>query len=274
MEKVSSSEILRYFSNLPVLEHYQEATEKVGLWNSEEIVFSKAFPNRNLRLLELGCGTGRISFGLWKKGYTQITATDFSKPMIQRARRLNNKFKTEIIFKKEDATDLNFGDESFEGAIFGFNGLMQIPGRKNRLLAMREIQRVLVTGSYFVFTSHDRMMPKWKKFWTVERKKWRKGQQNSELLEFGDRFEETPRGKLFIHVPDVEDVRSDLVKAGFSVERDIVKSKISKETNLVNQYSDDCRFWIARKKIGYLPRHSISMCMVATRVAGPVILTL
>jgi ubiquinone/menaquinone biosynthesis C-methylase UbiE len=95
--------------------------------------------------------------------------------MIQRARRLNNKFKTEIIFKKEDATDLNFGDESFEGAIFGFNGLMQIPGRKNRLLAMREIQRVLVTGSYFVFTSHDRMMPKWKKFWTVERKNGDKG---------------------------------------------------------------------------------------------------
>lgn len=248
MEKVSSSEILKYFSNLPVLEHYQEATEKVGLWNSEEIVFSKTFPNRNLRLLELGCGTGRISFGLWKKGYSTLTATDFSKPMIQRARRLNNKFKTEIIFKKEDATDLNFGDESFEGAIFGFNGLMQIPGRKNRIQALQEIQRVLVPGSYFVFTSHDRMMPKWKKFWTVERKKWRKGQQNSELLEFGDRFEETPRGKLFIHVPDVEDVRSDLVKAGFSVERDIVKSKISKETNLVNQYSDDCRFWIARKK--------------------------
>ena len=90
-------------------------------------------------------------------------------------------------------------------------------------------------------------MPKQKKFWAKEQKKWKKGQQNSELLEFGDRYEETSAGKLYIHVPDVEDIRSDLIESGFSVERDIVKSKISKESKLVYEYSDDCRFWIARK---------------------------
>ena len=131
MGKVSSCEILRYFSNLPVLDHYQEATENVGLWNSEDIVFSKTFTDRNLKLLELGCGAGRISFGLWKKGYKKLTATDFSKPMIKRAVNLNKKFKTQITFKVEDATSLSFDNESFEGAIFGFNGLMQIPGRNN-----------------------------------------------------------------------------------------------------------------------------------------------
>jgi ubiquinone/menaquinone biosynthesis C-methylase UbiE len=248
MGKVSSSEIQKYFSNSPVLDHYQEATEQVGLWNSERIVFSKTFSDPDLKLLEIGCGAGRISFGLWKKGYSNLTATDFSKAMVKRSRILNQKFKTEISFQVEDATDLSFGDNSFDGAIFGFNGLMQIPGRENRLQAMREIQRVLNPGSYFVFTTHDQAMPKWKKFWANERKKWKKGQQNPELLEFGDRFEETPRGKLFIHVPDVGDVRSDLMAAGFSVERDIVKSKICEESKLVNQYSDDCRFWIARKK--------------------------
>jgi ubiquinone/menaquinone biosynthesis C-methylase UbiE len=248
MGKVSSSEIQKYFSNSPVLDHYQEATEQVGLWNSEKIVFSKTFSDPDLKLLEIGCGAGRISFGLWKKGYSNLTATDFSKAMVKRSRILNQKFKTEISFQVEDATDLSFGDNSFDGAIFGFNGLMQIPGRENRLQAMREIQRVLKPASYFVFTTHDQAMPKWKKFWVNERKKWKKGQQNPELLEFGDRFEETPRGKLFIHVPDVGDIRSDLMAAGFSVERDIVKSKICEESKLVNQYSDDCRFWIARKK--------------------------
>jgi ubiquinone/menaquinone biosynthesis C-methylase UbiE len=248
MGKVSSSEIQKYFSNSPVLDHYQEATEQVGLWNSERMVFSKTFSDPDLKLLEIGCGAGRISFGLWKKGYSNLTATDFSKAMVKRSRILNQKFKTEISFQVEDATDLSFGDNSFDGAIFGFNGLMQIPGRENRLQALREIQRVLNPGSYFVFTTHDQAMPKWKKFWANERKKWKKGQQNPELLEFGDRFEETPRGKLFIHVPDVGDVRSDLMAAGFSVERDIVKSKICEESKLVNQYSDDCRFWIARKK--------------------------
>ncbi len=248
MGKVSSSEILSYFSKAPVLEHYQEATKQVGLWKSEKIVFSKTFSDRKLKLLELGCGTGRISFGLWKKGYTNLTATDFSRAMIKRARILNQNFKTKITFEVEDATGLSFNDDSFDGMIFGFNGLMQIPGRQNRLQAMREAQRLLRPGSYFVFTTHDQSMPKWRKFWALERKKWKKGGQNAELLEFGDRFEETPRGKLYIHVPDVEDVRSDLITAGFSVERDIVKSKICQESKLVNEYSDDCRFWIARKK--------------------------
>lgn len=248
MGKVSSSEILNYFSDSSVLEHYQKATEQVGLWDSEKIVFSKTFPDPELNLLELGCGTGRISFGLWKRGYTNLMASDFSKPMIKRARILNKKLKTEITFQVEDATALSFSNDSFDGAIFGFNGLMQIPGRKNRFQAMQEIQRVLKPGSFFVFTTHDQSMPKWKKFWALERKKWKKGEQNPELLEFGDRFEETPRGKLYIHVPDVGDIRSDLQAAGFSVERDIVKSKICEESKLVNEYSDDCRFWIARKK--------------------------
>jgi len=248
MGKVSSSEILNYFSDSSVLEHYQKATEQVGLWDSEKIVFSKTFADLELNLLELGCGTGRISIGLWKRGYTKLMASDFSKPMIKRARILNKKFKTEITFQVEDATALSFSNDSFDGAIFGFNGLMQIPGRKNRFQAMQEIQRVLKSGSFFVFTTHDQSMPKWKKFWALERKKWKKGEQNPELLEFGDRFEETPRGKLYIHVPDVGDIRSDLQAAGFSVERDIVKSKICEESKLVNEYSDDCRFWIARKK--------------------------
>ena len=248
MGKVSSSEILNYFSDSSVLEHYQKATEQVGLWDSEKIVFSKTFPDLDLNLLELGCGAGRISFGLWKRGYTNLMASDFSKPMIKRARILNKKLKTEITFQVEDATALSFSNDSFDGAIFGFNGLMQIPGRKNRFQAMQEIQRVLKPGSFFVFTTHDQSMPKWKKFWALERKKWKKGEQNQELLEFGDRFEETPRGKLYIHVPDVGDIRSDLQVAGFSVERDIVKSKICEESKLVNEYSDDCRFWIARKK--------------------------
>ena len=247
-EKVSSKEVLQYYQTKKVLEHYEEATRRIGLWKSEELVFRQAFSSEQGSLLELGCGTGRIAFSLWSLGYEKIWATDFSSKMIRSSLAINSVRRTGIHFEKQDARNMSFEDQSFHGIIFGFNGLMQIPGSQNRSQAMQEVFRLLKPNGKFVFTTHDRSMPKWKKFWTVERKKWRKGQQNTELLEFGDRFEETPRGKLFIHVPDVEDVRSDLVKAGFSVERDIVKSKISKETNLVNQYSDDCRFWIARKK--------------------------
>jgi hypothetical protein len=58
-------------------------------------------------------------------------------------------------------------------------------------------------GGRFVFTSHDRWIPKWKKFWENEQKKMANWACRIKLLiEFGDRYGETPTGRLFIHVPD------------------------------------------------------------------------
>ena len=223
------------------------AATSVGMWLSEEKVFGRVFPDKNFSLLELGCGCGRIASGMWQSGYTNILATDFSRKMIERARRMARILGYGIHFRVEDAKSLSFDDDLFDGAIFGFNGLMQIPGRLNRVRAMSEVFRVLRKGSYFVFTSHDRDAAKWKKFWKRERMIWRKGRQKQELLEFGDRFEETDMGELFIHVPTREEVRKDLRKVGFKVELDVLRSQLANESLRVREFSDDCRFWIARK---------------------------
>ena len=142
---------------------------------------------------------------------------------------------------------MNLEDESFHGVIFGFNGLMQIPGSQGRNQAMKEVFRVLKPGGKFVFTTHDRSMPKWKKFWHKERKKWRKGIEDKTLLEFGDRFEETSKGRLYLHVPEISEIRRSLTQIGFIVEKDLLRSKIATESKLVNEYSDECRFWVSRK---------------------------
>jgi hypothetical protein len=71
--------------------------------------------------------------------------------------------------------------------------------------------------------------------------------QDAALLEFGDRFEETPKGKLYIHVPEISEIRKALKQIGFVVEQDVLRSKIATESKLVNEYSDECRFWVARK---------------------------
>ena len=246
-EKVSSKEVLQYYQSKKVLEHYEEATRRIGLWKSEEIVFRQAFPSEEGSLLELGCGTGRIAFSLWSLGYKKIWATDFSSKMIRSSLAFNSVRKSGIHFEKQDARNMSFEDQSFHGIIFGFNGLMQIPGTQSRGQAMQEVFRLLKPGGKFVFTTHDRSMPKWKKFWLNERKKWRRGLQDEDLLEFGDRFEETPKGKLYIHVPEISEIRKALKQIGFVVEQDVLRSKIATESKLVNEYSDECRFWVARK---------------------------
>ena len=81
----------------------------------------------------------------------------------------------------------------------------------------------------------------------MERKLWRKNQQGEKLLEFGDRYEETVRGMLYLHVPDIAEIKKDLKENGFVLEYDQMRSSIADESELVKKYSDDCRFWVARK---------------------------
>lgn len=248
-EQVNEKKVLSYFENRSVLDHYEEATRRVGLWTSEELVFKQSFPELSASLLELGCGVGRISFSLWMMGYDDLTATDVSKKMIRRALSIQKERRSGIHFDQEDATKLSFSSGLFDGIIFGFNGLMQIPHRENRQKALRECFRVLRPGGRFVFTSHDRMIPKWRKFWENEKKKWRIGLQDKALIEFGDRYGETPNGKLFIHVPDISVIRKDLKECGFLLERDVLRSRICEESQTVKEFSDECRFWIVRKPV-------------------------
>ena len=120
-KQVDGQLVLSYFENRSVLDHYEEATRRVGLWASEELVFKHSFPKYSTKLLELGCGVGRISFSLWMMGYQNLTATDVSRKMIKRANAIQKERRSAIQFAQEDATNLTLSSGLFDGIIFGFN---------------------------------------------------------------------------------------------------------------------------------------------------------
>ncbi|MFP4353313.1 MAG: class I SAM-dependent methyltransferase [Puniceicoccaceae bacterium] len=239
-------EIRKFYNQDDVVDHYARATAELGLWLSEEKIFQRVFSTGD-SILELGCGTGRIAIGLHELGYTKVFATDFAGKMVARARSAAEILGYDIAFGVQDATDLDFGDAVFDGAVFGFNGLMHIPGREARKAAMGEIFRVLRPGSWFVFTSHDRHASEHPGFWKAETRRWREGKQDPDLLEFGDRIGGTPWGDLYIHVPEANLIRADLKETGFRVEADVLRSKLADESPAVREFSDECRFWIAQK---------------------------
>jgi len=244
-EKVETDWVRAFYDDAEVVEHYRRATANLGLWKSEEQVFRQVFKPDD-RLLELGTGTGRIAFGLEEIGYRHLLGLELSKAMVKEARRIGKLLESSVSFVQGDATALSFEDGLFDGAIFGFNGLMQIPGRDQRLKALTEIRRVVRAGGYFVFTTHDRQHSRFKKFWQAEQKRWNQGKQQAELHEFGDRWEETELGKLYIHVPLAEEMRDMLQSAGWKCEWDRLRSGIANETLPVREFSDECRFWVVR----------------------------
>jgi ubiquinone/menaquinone biosynthesis C-methylase UbiE len=239
--------VQEFFEKQDVADHYAQAVSRVGLWISEEKIFTRVFaPDHSI--LEIGCGAGRIAIGLWELKYRNIIGIDYSKSMVKHAKRINKILEYGVHFRKGNAMDLKFDNDLFEGVIFGFNGLMQIPGRESRKKVMSEVYRVLKKGHYFVFTTHDRENSKHKNFWEKERILWKHGQQNPLIDDFGDRYENSPHGKMFMHVPTPNEIRADLKEAGFSVEADVLRSVIANEPESVREFSDECRFWVAQKK--------------------------
>ena len=243
---MNQAAVRTYFEDPRVVAYYAAAVKGTGLWVSEAKIFRRIFHPRQ-ELLELGCGAGRIAIGLHEMGFGSILATDLCPKMVRECRRVLGLLQYDIPVTVVDATAIPFPDHSFDGVLFGFNGLMQIPGAASRQQAVCEVFRVLRPGHFFVFTTHDRDHYKFKDFWKKEALLWRKGEQQPGLLEFGDMFRDTDLGKLYIHVPSMQEVIGLLKGAGFLVESNVLRSKLANEPLNVREFADDCRFWIALK---------------------------
>jgi len=230
-----------------VVTHYALAVNRVGLWKSEEFLLTRLFKS-DQKILELGCGAGRIAAGLHALGYTNLLATDYSEEMINTARSVFQEKAIPFQLEVADACELPYEDESFEGAIFGFNGLMQIPHSSRRMQAMCEIARVLIPGSHFFFTTHDRDNPKHRKEWNKDRKKWVAGLQHEDCDEFGDRIGDTEWGEMYIHIPVREEIEAQLELSGFRLVSCSKRSEIAVEDRATREFSDECLMWVVAKK--------------------------
>jgi SAM-dependent methyltransferase len=252
--KITAATVRADFNDLTAVIHYTRAAHELGLWKSERVLIERFFPDRELALLEAGCGAGRVTLGLWDLGFRKITAFDFASELVDQARSLAIERGAETIaFHHADATALEktcpFAPASFGGALFMFNGLMQIPGRAHRRRALRELHRVCRPGAPLLFTTHDRDSSAVERsLWRLESVRWERGEQDPRLVEFGDRyFEEAGTGRTFMHLPDRAEILGDLAATGWAHHFDEMRPKLAKESRAVLAFSDECRFWLAHR---------------------------
>lgn len=235
-----------WFEEPAALEHYARAAASLGLWRSEEIVFESVLRHDD-EILDAGCSAGRVAFGLWKKGFRKITGVDFAPGMVAEARRLAEAMEFPIRFLVEDVTNLSFPDATFDAVIFAFNGLMQIPGREHRRKALRDLARITRVGGVFVFTTHDRDLGRYRRSFACAPAQPDAAMGAGLILEPGDRVFHNPEGRIFMHWPDRAEIRADLSETGWTVVEDHLRSEIANESDAVRQFSDECRFWVAKR---------------------------
>jgi SAM-dependent methyltransferase len=97
-------------------------------------------PQRGERILDLGCGTGRMAELVAHSGAQLAAAVDLAPEMVARARaRLAG---TGIDIREMDAQSLTFDDASFDAVVAGFSLMFCV----DHLAALCEVRRVLRPG--------------------------------------------------------------------------------------------------------------------------------
>ena len=114
--------------------------------------------DKSLKILDIGCGTGRHAIELTKRGYN-VTGVDLSEDQIKRAREKAKEAGVTIDFQIQDARNLPF-DSEFDLAIMlcegGFS-LMETDEMNFEIL--KNATKSLKNNGKFIFTTLNGLFP-------------------------------------------------------------------------------------------------------------------
>ncbi len=137
---------------------YDEESFTQGTRGECDFIEDEAGHDRSLRILDIGCGTGRHAIELTKRGY-QVMGVDLSESQLKRAREKAEEAGLEIDFRQADARNLPFSAE-FDMAIMLCEGgfpLMETDEMNYQIL--KNAAKALKPGGKFIFTTLNGLFP-------------------------------------------------------------------------------------------------------------------
>jgi 2-polyprenyl-3-methyl-5-hydroxy-6-metoxy-1,4-benzoquinol methylase len=146
------------------LKWYQEFFEEMGIEyedylftqnteNEVEWMIKEYLTNPEMRILDVGCGTGRHAINLAAKGYRNITGIDLSPGMISAAKKVAQEKNVQVDFRICDARELPFENE-FDTALClceGAFGLLESDTENYKIL--RAVHKALKKHGIFILTT-------------------------------------------------------------------------------------------------------------------------
>jgi SAM-dependent methyltransferase len=108
------------------------------------------------RLIDLGCGTGRLCVHFARKGFDCV-GVDLSDGMLTQARANADEVGVKVGWRNANVVELiGVPDASFDYAACLFSTLGMVRGAENRAAVVRQAFRVLRPGGRFVLHVHNR----------------------------------------------------------------------------------------------------------------------
>ncbi len=114
--------------------------------------------DKSLKILDVGCGTGRHTIELTKRGYN-VTGIDLSASQLARAKQKAESANLKIDFQRQDARNLPF-DSEFDAAIMLCEGgfpLMETDEMNYEIL--KSVTKSLKEKRKFIFTTLNGLFP-------------------------------------------------------------------------------------------------------------------
>lgn len=150
MDKDTAESIIK-----KVKEDYNTISEHFSLTRRKkwyEFYLFHQYLNDNTKILDLGCGNGRILPYLPNKNIN-YTGLDISEELLNRAKKFaqTRNGLAKYSFVRGDLTDLPFPPKSFD-TIIAVASLYHIPSKELRKKAFQEVARVLNKNGIFIMT--------------------------------------------------------------------------------------------------------------------------
>jgi ubiquinone/menaquinone biosynthesis C-methylase UbiE len=143
-----------YTHNPLLAQNYDQTLAGTALLELDLKYCDKAFATPG-RLIDLGCGTGRLCLHLAARGFA-CTALDLSVPMLEEVQKKAKAAGLAITTVQANLAELEAipAGHDYAGCLFSTYGMIR--GKLNRLRFLKELRRLLKPGGTFVLHAHNR----------------------------------------------------------------------------------------------------------------------
>ena len=145
-----------------LFENYAEGYENEhftqGTLGECDFLESEINSDRSVRILDIGCGTGRHAIELAKRGY-DVVGVDLSGCQIEKARENAASAGVSVVFRQADARDLQFDDEFDLAIMLCEGGFSLMETDEMNYAILQGAARSLKPGGKFIFTCLNGLFP-------------------------------------------------------------------------------------------------------------------